>query len=206
MADDPRVIIAIMVFNGAEEMDFVGPWEVLCAAAETRSDTKVLTIAPSRDPVICEKGMRVIPDASYGDVPHLDVLVIPGGSGARREMANPQTLAWLHRIGPGCTWLTSVCTGAFLLVGSGLAAGRRVTTHHDFTDQLRQQGGCEVIDGVRFVRDGNVVTAGGVMSGIEMSLWLVAQMFDDKTYEHTRRYIAYDTPPRTSFEDRAGPA
>ena len=125
-----------------------------------------------------------------------DVILLPGGSGARREIANPATVDWLQRVAPGCDWVTSVCTGAFLLLGSGLAKGRRITTHHDFLDDLRAMGGATVVEGQRFVRDGNVVSAGGVMSGIEMSLWLVRTLYGPEAEAHTRSYIAYAHPPR----------
>lgn len=137
----------------------------------------VLTVAERAKPILCEKGLRVIPDCSYGDAPAIDIVLVPGGSGARREISNPATTEWLRSTAARCSWLTSVCTGAFLIVGAGLARERRVTTHHQFLEQLRAMGGAEVVEGVRFVRDGNLMTAGGVMSGIEMSLWLVGQLY-----------------------------
>lgn len=194
------ITIGILIFDGAEEMDFTGPWEVLSAATQDMADVRVLTVAPTREPVTCDKGMRVIPDAGYGEVAHLDVLIIPGGGGAWREVDNPATVDWLHAVAPGCTWLTSVCTGAFLLVGAGLARGKRVTTHHQFLDQLRGHDGIEVVSGKRFVRDGKVVSAGGVMSGIDMALWLVGQMFGEDKVAYAKSYIAYDYPPPSEFE------
>ena len=104
-------------------------------------------------------------------------MVVPGGSGARREIENPATVRWLTETCAKASWITSVCTGSFLLVGCGIARGRRVTTHHNFIKALRDQGGAEVVEGVRFVRDRNVVSAAGVMSGIEMSLWLVGELY-----------------------------
>lgn len=194
--------IGVLIFDGAEEMDFVGPWEVLTAAAGEVSDDRVVLIAETKNSVVCEKGMRVEPDFGYGDAPALDVIIIPGGSGARREIDNPATVEWLNKAASGCTWIASVCTGAFLLVGSGLGRGRQVTTHHDFLDDLRSLGGASVVEGVRFVRDGDVVSAGGVMSGIEMSLWLVGKLYGADSEAWTRSYIAYDYPPRAAA--RAG--
>ncbi len=190
--------IGILIFDGVEEMDFVGPWEVLKAAAENDPDSDVFTVAPSLAPVTCEKEMIVLPDRSFEDVPALDVLVIPGGSGARREMDNPKTVDWIQAVAPGCAWVTSVCTGAFLLVGAGPGRGRRVTTHHAFIDMLTDLGLADVVSGERFVRDGNVVSAAGVMSGIEMSLWLSEQVFGAAAAAFARDEIAYDIPPRDS--------
>ena len=153
--------IGILVFEGVEEMDFAGPWEVLTAAAEGTEGYAVFTVAETTAPVRCEKGLIVIPDRTYDTVHDLDVLLIPGGSGARREGQNPATVAWIGAVAPGCAWIASVCTGAFLLLAAGPGRNRRITTHHRFVDRLRALGGAEVVDGVRFVRDGNVVSSAG---------------------------------------------
>lgn len=190
--------IGILLFDGAEEMDFVGPWQVFTAAVGDLPEEQVMTIAQTAGPIQCEMGMRVIPDATYAEAPEIDVIVVPGGSGARREIDNPATVEWLTQTCASCTWVTSVCTGAFLLAGSGISRGRRVTTHHDFIDALRDLGGADVVEGVRFLRDGNLVSAAGVMSGIDMSLWLVRQLYGDDVEQRTRSYIAYDFPPRAT--------
>jgi len=191
--------IAVLIFDGAEEMDFVGPWEVLTAAIENSSDWKVITVANSVDPVVCEKGMRVVPDATYSEIASADVVVVPGGSGARREINNLDTINWLRHVVPKCQWVT-VCTGSFLLVGAKLAEGRKITTHHAFVDQLKEMDPTQVVCEARLVIDGRLVTAGGVMSGIEMALWLVEQIWGAATAEYTKNYIAYDHPPRSKIE------
>lgn len=192
--------IGILLFDKAEEMDFVGPWEVLTAAMDGLSGERILTIAERSEPIRCEKGMRVIADATFADAPEIDVVLVPGGSGARREIDNPAMVKWLTETAARCTWVTSVCTGAFLLAGSGVTGGRRLTTHHSFIEALRELGGSEVVEGVRFVKDGNLVSAGGVMSGIEMSLWLVGELYGDEAVQRAKDYIAYDFPPRESVE------
>ncbi len=187
--------IGILIFNRVEEMDFVGPLEVLASALEGRQGS-VQLIAPSLDAVTCEKGMRVLPDVALADVEALDLLLVPGGSGARQELKHPESVAWLRKISPGCQWVSSVCTGSFLLVGAGVAEGRRVTTHHRFTRALAKMDKAEVLEGARFVVDGNLVSAAGVSSGIEMCLWLVEQMFGAAAEAEVKDYIAYDVPPR----------
>ena len=194
--------IGILLFDGAEEMDFVGPWCVFTAALLGVPDDRVVTIAERSRPITCEKGLRVIPDLSYREAMEVDVVLVPGGSDARREIANAATTNWLRNAAAKCTWLTSVCTGAFLLVGAGLAIGRRITTHHDFLHDLRAVGYADVVEGVRFVRDGNLVTAAGVMSGIEMSLWLVEQLYGAELAAKAKSYIACDYPPRDRVEER----
>jgi putative intracellular protease/amidase len=118
----PRTI-GILLFDGAEEMDFVGPWEVFTAALSGMLSDRVVTIAERSRPITYEKGMRVIPDPSYEEVTGVDVVVVPGGSGARRVMANAATTNWLRSAAAKCTWLTSVCTGAFLLVAPAWHSG-----------------------------------------------------------------------------------
>ncbi len=194
--------IAVLVFDEVEEMDFVGPWEVLASAVEDAPDWHVRTVAERADPVVCEKGMRILPDLTYDSAENVRIVVIPGGGGARREIDNPRTVEWLQSVAPGCDWITSVCTGAFLLVGAGLAKGRHVTTHHDYTDLLARTGGDVTVETRRVVRDGNVVSAGGVMSGIEMSLWLVERIWGDATLKRVKNYIAYGYPETGSVSDR----
>lgn len=196
--------IGILLFDRAEEMDFVGPWEVLTAAVDGLPGERVITVAEISGPLQCEKGLWVLPDATFADAPPLDIVLVPGGSGARREIDNEVTVAWLTRTAAACSWVTSVCTGAFLLVGTGLVRGRRVTTHHDFIGALKEMGGAEVVEGVRYVRDGNLVTSGGVMSGIEMSLWLVGELYGEAVLQRTKSYIAYDFPARDSSEVTLG--
>lgn len=194
--------IGILIFEGAEEMDFVGPWEILRSATLDMPDEQVFLVAPTHDLITCDKGMRVIADEHIDDVDHLDVLVIPGGSGATAEISNPATVEWLQKIAPVCQWVTSVCTGAGLLVGAGLVKGRRITTHHFFYEKLQAHHEGKVIQSKRIVRDGNVVTAGGVMSGIELTLWLVGQLYGDEKVAFAKHYIAYDYPPADALDDR----
>ncbi|TDK45072.1 DJ-1/PfpI family protein [Antarcticimicrobium luteum] len=198
--------IAVLVFDGVEEMDFAGPWEVLASAIEDAPDWRIVTVAERADPIRCEKGLRILPDLTYDTTGDVGIVVIPGGSGARREIGNPGTVAWLQRIAPGCDWVTSVCTGAFLLAGAGLARGRHVTTHHDFTDLLARDAEDSVIETRRMVRDGNVVSAGGVMSGIEMSLWLVERIWGAETRARVENYIAYGFPKPDALTEHDEPS
>lgn len=194
--------IGILIFDDAEELDFVGPWEVFTAArhvARDGADTVVL-IAEGPGPIRCAKGMRVLPDCDFDSAPALDVLVVPGGQGTRREVDNGPLLAWIARVAAGCTWVTSVCTGALLLHAAGPARGKRVTTHHAFVATLRARGDITVLEGVRFVRDGNLVTAAGVSAGIDMALWLVGQLRDPAFAREVQSYIEYHPAPPYSAE------
>lgn len=192
--------IGILLFDGAEELDFVGPWEVFTASSMLRERTghpadTVVTIAESTDPIRCGKGLRVLADHRVDDHPPLDVILVPGGQGTRREVRNADLLAWLSRVGDAAAWVTSVCTGSLLLWGSGLAKGRRMATHFSFEDDFEALGDVEIVRDARWVRDGNLVTSQGVSAGIDMALWLVGQIYDRTHARQTQRYIQYDPAP-----------
>ncbi len=191
------ITTGIVIFDQAEELDFVGPWEVFTAAANMDSGNgdRVVTIAERPDPIRCNKGLRVLPDHTFADAPPLDVVLVPGGQGTRREVENPILIEWLRRVGARCTWVTSVCTGALLLHEAGFARGRRVTTHWAFVETLRARGDITVLARTRYVRDGNVVTSAGVSAGIDMALWLVGQIRGEEFARNVQRYIEYDPAP-----------
>jgi transcriptional regulator GlxA family with amidase domain len=184
----------ILIFDGAEELDFVGPYEVFTMAA-TDGD-RVDLVAESAEPIRCAKGMRVIPDCTLADAADLDVLVVPGGQGTRREVDNPALVDWIRAVAPRCTWVTSVCTGAFMLHAAGLLRERRTTTHWASLDRLRDADGShEVLERVRYVRDGNVVTAAGISAGIDMALWIVGQLYGIEHARVTQYAMEYDPAP-----------
>ena len=193
--------IGLLIFDGAEELDFVGPWEVFTMAGKARDDIRVVTIAERAGPVACAKGMRVLPDHTLADAPQLDVVMVPGAIGTRREVDNPVVIDWLRRTAPGLRWVTSVCTGALLLCEAGLARGRRVTTHWAFIEDLRKRyPDVEVLADVRYVRDENLCTAAGVSAGIDLALWLTGQIWGVDTARNTQRAMEYDPAPPYAAE------
>ena len=194
--------IGILVFDDAEELDFVGPWEVFTMANAVRAKThRVLLIAVRAQPVRCAKGMRVLPDLALADCPKLDVLLVPGGQGTRREVENAALLGWIAKVAADCRWITSVCTGAMLLTAAGPARGRRVTTHWGFVETLRQRGeAAEVLENRRYVRDGNILTAAGVSAGIDMALWLTGQLHGPDFARAVQKAMEYDPAPPYAAE------
>lgn len=188
--------IGILLFEDVEELDFAGPWEVFTSAA--MPGDRVLTVAEHGGIVRAHKGLRVLPDHTFDDCPELDVLVVPGGQGTRRE--DDQVLvAWLADRAARATWVTSVCTGSFLLWKAGVARGRTVTTHWAFVETLRAKGDITVVDDQRWVVDGNLVTAAGVSAGIDMSLWLVGQLYGEEHARTVQHYMEYDPKPPFSY-------
>jgi Transcriptional regulator containing an amidase domain and an AraC-type DNA-binding HTH domain len=186
--------IGIVLFEDAEELDWAGPWEVFTMAA-TEGD-RVVTIAERLDPVRCKKGLRVLPDYTFADAPELDVVLVPGGEGSRRERNNPAMLEFLRRVAPGCSWVTSVCTGVFVLEAAGPARAKQVTTHWAAIEELRGLApDLTVLENIRYVRDGNLVTSAGVSAGIDMALWLVGQLYSVEHARVTQYAMEYDPAP-----------
>jgi transcriptional regulator GlxA family with amidase domain len=190
--------VAVLVFEGAEELDFVGPWEVLTASAFLREQAgeqpdRIVLVAERAEPLRCAKGLRVVPDVALADCTP-DVVVVPGGWGVERNLENPVVLDWLAKSAATAEWTTSVCTGAFLLQASGVAEGRRLATHWMAEDTLAERG-VDVARGVRWVQDGTVVSSQGVSAGIDMALWLVGQLYDAEHARAVQRYIQYDPAP-----------
>ena len=199
--------LGILIFNDAEELDFVGPWEVFTVANQvaehegTELPFEPLLVAETMEPVRCRKGMRVLPDATMATCGRLDIILVPGGQGTRAEVKNEALLGWIAKIASQCRWITSVCTGALLLTAAGPAKGKRVTTHWGFIDQLRARNeAAEVLEKVRYVRDGNVVTAAGVSAGIDMALWLVGQIESPEFARKVQRVMEYDPAPPYAAE------
>jgi transcriptional regulator GlxA family with amidase domain len=191
----------LLCFDDLEELDLVGPWEVFTSAVADLPDARVVTIAERGAPVRCAKGLRITPDHAFADAPALDVVLVPGGQGTRREVDNPVLIDWLRETAEACTWVTSVCTGSLLLHGAGLTAGRRITSHWGFIPQLRERAtDTEVLERVRYVRDGNLVTSAGVSAGIDMALWLVGQIWGVERARGVQQAIEYDPAPPYAAE------
>jgi len=189
--------IGVFVFDDAEELDVVGPYEVLAAWAH-RSDLRpeVVTFSADGAGVRLAKGLRVVPDHSAEDVGPLHVLVYPGGRGTRRLAADTAHLEWLRQMRVRTPLMTSVCTGALVYAAAGLLAGRPVTTHWAAFDELARLDGATLADTeARFVDDGDVITSAGVSAGIDMALHLVARLQSPAAARDVRRWIQYDPAP-----------
>jgi transcriptional regulator GlxA family with amidase domain len=192
------VIIGVALFDGAEELDWAGPWEVLAAWATQWPDdgVRVLTLAREAGTITCAKGLRVLPDETWESAPPLDVLVYPGGRGTRRELVDEAVLDWVREIAAGGTVVSSVCTGSLVLAAAGLLDGRPATTHWQSLALLPTLGReIEVRPDDRFVDDGTVITAAGVSAGIDMALHLVSRLHSRERAREVRRYIQYDPEP-----------
>ncbi|WP_050758499.1 DJ-1/PfpI family protein [Xylanimonas cellulosilytica] len=187
--------VGILVFDGAEELDVVGPFAVL-AAWTSRSALQPTVTTFSRDGhgVRLAHGLRLVPSGSADDVGPLHLLVHPGGAGIRPLLADAEHLAWLRSVREATPLVASVCTGALVLAAAGLLAGRPATTHHEHFDELVAIDHSVVVDTeARFVDDGDVVTSAGVAAGIDMALHLVARLESPQMALTIRRLLAHDS-------------
>jgi transcriptional regulator GlxA family with amidase domain len=190
--------IGIALFDGAEELDWAGPWEVLAAWSLQwpDDDVDVFTLGRTHELVTCAKGLKVLPDHSWDSAPPLDVLVYPGGRGTRRELEDETVLQWLRDQRTEGTLMTSVCTGALVYAAAGLLRERPATTYWGELELLAKlDPSIEVRPDARFVDTGEIVTAAGVSAGIDMALHLVARLHGVERAREVRRSIQYDPQP-----------
>lgn len=187
MADDIR--IAFLLFPHLTQLDLTGPAQVLSRV----SGARVEYVAATLDPVPSDCGLSLVPTTTMSEARAADVLVVPGGDGAFDAMLDPDVVAFVRRQAEHATWITSVCTGAFVLGAAGLLAGRRATTHWASKPML-EAFGAQPVD-ARIVRDGAVVTAAGVSAGIDMALWLAAELAGQPAAEAIQLQIEYAPQP-----------
>jgi transcriptional regulator GlxA family with amidase domain len=190
--------IGIAVFEGAEELDWAGPWEVLAFWARNwpDDDVEVFTVARAPGVVTCAKGLRMIPDHSWSSAPPIDVLVYPGGRGTRAQLGDAEIREWVRRVAAGARITTSVCTGALVLADAGLLHGRPATTYWGSLEELAAvDDSIDVRSEDRFVDDGDVITAAGVSAGIDMALHLVVRLHSVDRAREVKRGIEYDPQP-----------
>jgi transcriptional regulator GlxA family with amidase domain len=190
--------IGILLFPDVEELDAVGPWEVL--SYWTRSHPEdgfaVTTLSQFGGLIECAKGLTLQAQLSYADAPPFDVLVYPGGQGTRPQLRDDAQLEWVRRQRAEVPLMTSVCTGSLVYAAAGLLRGRPATTHWASLDKLAElDPTIEVRPDDRFVDDGDVVTSAGISAGIDMALHLVRRLAGDDRAREVRRNIQYDPAP-----------
>jgi cyclohexyl-isocyanide hydratase len=181
--------IGFVIFPDLTQLDFTGPLQVL----NRMPDSRTFIVAKTRDPVPSDCGLSLVPTATFADCPQLDLVCVPGGFGVVKAMTDRETVDFVRRQAEGARYITSVCTGAFVLGAAGLLKGRRATTHWAYTGLLPMVGATH--EKARVVWDGNVVTAGGVTSGIDFALQLVAGLAGDDVAQGIQLSIEYDPAP-----------
>ena len=188
--------IAIVIFEGAEELDFVGPWEVFTMLSQVEEGScTVFTVSERGGEVRCAKGLRVLADHSFADCPTAELVIVPGGRGTRTQVSNPAMIEFVQRMDASSARTTSVCTGSFVLEAAGLLKGKRATTHWGSIDRMTALGTVEVLEQTRFVDEGRIITSAGVSAGIDMSLYLVGQLWGVETARAVQKAMEYYPEP-----------
>jgi transcriptional regulator GlxA family with amidase domain len=183
--------VGILIFDDVEELDFVGPLEVFGIAAKLKGGIDTVTLSKTGKQIEGRYGLRVQPDHSFADCPPLDLMIIPGGRGAREQVRyDSETIAFI-KVHAKRAQIASVCTGAIVLAAAGVLDGKKATTHWSALDLLRQYSKVQVTDGVRFVRDGNMATSAGISAGMDLALEIVRELHGEQTAEDVAREMEY---------------
>jgi cyclohexyl-isocyanide hydratase len=182
--------IGFIIFPDLTQLDFTGPLQVLSRLPQSATHI----VAKSESPVPSDCGLGLVPTHTFANCPSLDLLCVPGGSyGVVRAIGDRETIEFVRRQAGAAKYVTSVCTCAFILGVAGVLKGRRATTHWAFTDLLPLVGATH--EKARVVRDGNVITAGGVTSGIDFGLTVAAEIAGETAAQTIQLGIEYDPEP-----------
>jgi len=193
--------IGFLLFPNLQQLDLTGPYDVLASL----QDVSVHLIWKDLQPLKSSSGLVLQPDTLMGECPPLDILCVPGGSGVGALMEDPQTLTFLREQAAQVRYLTSVCTGALVLGAAGLLKGRRATTHWAYHDLLAPLGAIPVQE--RVVRDGNLLTGGGVTAGIDFGLVLAAELVGEQRAQLLQLGLEYaPAPPFNAGSPDTAPA
>lgn len=181
--------IVFPVFDRITQLDFTGPAQFLSRIPEA----EVIVISRDGKAVSTDSGFSILPHGSMADCPQADLICVPGGHGVVDALSDREMIGFIARQGKNARWVTSVCTGAFLLGAAGLLRGKKATTHWGYTHLLAHYG-AEYVEN-RIVRDGNLMSAGGVTSGIDFALSLIAEIHDEDMARSIQLACEYDPDP-----------
>ena len=185
--------LGILLFDEVEVLDFCGPFEVFSVARHVGKPIfEVVTIA-EKSQISTRGGLKVIPDFALYEEPKLDILIVPGGQGTRREINNPRLIEWIKSSAIKVELLLSVCSGSLLLAKAGLLDGLKATTHHNALELLRSMApATEILPEERFIDNGRVIVSAGISAGIDMSLYVVGRLMGSSVAEATAAHMEYD--------------
>ena len=190
--------ICLVCFDGMEELDLVGPWEVLRMWQLHHPDdgVDVFTASLHGETVTCAKGMKIVTDTVLAGMGDVEVMLLPGGRGTRLLMKQTPVLDMVRSRADEGTLMTSVCTGSLVYAAAGILANRPATTHWSAMDLLQSlDHSIETRPDDRFVDTGDVITASGVSAGIDMALHLVRRLHSEERARQVKREIQYDPQP-----------
>lgn len=186
--------VAILVFEGAEVLDFSGPFEVFAVTSQLNDGEffEVGLVAEHAAPLRAINGMTVIPNWTYAQMPAPDVLVVAGGSGSRRAMTDVALLEWTAAAARRAEVVLSICSGARILGALGLLDGIPTTTHHQVLDELQAIApASRILRGARVVDAGKIVSTGGISAGIDGAFHVVSRLHGEAVAARTATYMEY---------------
>lgn len=181
--------VGFLLFPKIQQLDLTAPYEVFHSAR----GINVHLVGKTYDPVVSSSGLAFTPTASFADCPQLDVICIPGGGGTNGLMKDKETLDFIRQQAAGVRYITSVCTGSLVLAAAGLLTGKHAASHWNAIDLLAAFGAVPTAE--RVVRDGNIITAGGVTSGIDFGLMIVAELLGREEAETVQLGLEYAPAP-----------
>ncbi len=181
--------IGFVLFPNLTQLDFTGPLQVL----HRLPGATTCLVAKTLEPVPSDCGLSLVPTHTFADCPPLELLCVPGGHGVEDVLGDSDTLDFVRRQGTQATWVTSVCTGAFVLGAAGLLRGKRATTHWAYHHLLPGVGALPVQ--ARVVRDGHVITGGGVTAGIDFAFTVAAEVAGEDVARQLALALEYDPAP-----------
>ncbi|MBL3822085.1 MULTISPECIES: DJ-1/PfpI family protein [Bacillus cereus group] len=187
--------VGIFLFNEVEVLDFAGPFEVFSITkVHEEKPFTVYTVSQHGEMITARNGLKVQPDYSIEDLPPVDILIIPGGKGAREnEVKNDIIINWVRQQMKEVKLMTSVCTGALLLAKAGLLEGLKATTHWASIQTFKKDfPNVEVMENVKFVDEGHIITSAGISAGINMSFHIVKNLLGVEVAEDTAKSMEYD--------------
>ncbi|MGR5997411.1 DJ-1/PfpI family protein [Bacillus cereus] len=187
--------VGIFLFNEVEVLDFAGPFEVFSVTeVNEEKPFTVYTVSENGEMITARNGLKVQPDYSIENLPPMDILIIPGGLGAREyEIKNKIVIKWIRQQMKEVKLMTSVCTGALLLAKAGLLEGLKATTHWASIEKFKNEfQNVEVIENVKFVDEGHIITSAGISAGINMAFHIVKNLLGVHVAEDTAKRMEYD--------------
>jgi len=184
--------VGILVFRDVEELDFVGPLEVFGITSRLDESLTVLTVSKDGQTLKARYGLKFQPDYNFSNCPPLDLLIVPGGKGAREHARHDKEILNFVMTHASDRPIASVCTGALVLAEAGILNGKRATTHHSSIEDLRQYANVRVVENTRFVFEEGVATSAGISAGIDLALELVRRHLGDKVAAQVADIMEYD--------------
>lgn len=192
--------VLVVLFDDVDTLDFCGPLEVFSITGQRAMGPVPFTVTTAAErrnpPITTRSGLRITPYYTFEDAISADILIIPGGLGARHELRNNAMLDFVRRQARSAEMVVSVCTGALLLGATGLLNGLNATTHAAAFDELRAISPeiC-VVEGQRFVDNGQIITSAGITAGIDTALYIVQRLLGASTARETASHMEYAWEP-----------